>query len=32
MSFDASEELHHFVVFLIGVLKIDEVFNNSADI
>lgn len=32
MSFDASEELHHFIIFLIGVLKLDEVFDNSADI
>lgn len=32
MSFDASEELHRFIVFLMGVLKLDEVFNNSANI
>ena len=32
MSFDAGQELHCFIIFLIGVLKLDEIFNNSANI
>lgn len=32
ISFDASVSLHCFIIFLNGVLKIDEAFNNSADI